>query len=491
MASEPYKLHLIVIPFMAPGHFIPMADMARKLAEHGAMITLITLPVIAARIRPIIEQATENSNLKIQLVQVSLPLHEFGLPEGCDTVDLVPSRNLLGSFFIALNELQQPIEQVVSELKPRPSCIIADKHLPWTAEIATKFGIPRVLFDGMSCFSLLCNHMIRKSQVHLSVPMSVPFVVPGMPDHLEFTRNQLAADLYPNLEFGQKFHDRIRESEEGADGFLVNSFEELEWKYVEGYRKEKVGKAWCIGPVSLFNKTKLEVAQRGNNPAGAVDEKQCTEWLDSWPKSCVVYACLGSVSRLLIPQMIELGVALEASNKPFIWVIRGYDQEEEIEKWISESGFKERTKSRALLIFGWAPQVLILSHSSVGGFLTHCGWNSTLEGITYGKPMITWPMFAEQFYNQKLIVQVLKVGESVGPKFVVPYGREEEFGVFVLSKDILEAIEKVMAQDKEGEERRERVKRLSDMAQKAIEEGGSSYLDMKLFIEDIRNLHIS
>ncbi|XP_062117405.1 UDP-glycosyltransferase 73C4-like [Humulus lupulus] len=490
MGSEPHQLHLIMIPFLAPGHLIPMADMAKKLAEQGVMITLITTPVSAARMKPVIDRAIAKSNLKIQLVQVPLPLHEFGLPEGCDSVDLVPSRNLLRSFFAALRELQKPIEQVVSELKPSPKCIIADKHLAWTAEIASKFRIPRVLFDGMSCFSLLCTHIIRKTQVHTSVPISIPFVVPGMPDHIEFTRNQLPADLYPNSEDDQDFHNKVREAEEGAYGFLVNSFEELESKYIEGYQKEKVSKTWCIGPVSLFNKTDFEVARRGNNMA-ATDEKQFTKWLDSWPKSSVVYACLGSVNRLLIPQMIELGLGLETSNRPFIWVVNVNDQQEEIENWILDSGFKERTKSRALLIYGWAPQVLILSHPSVGGFLTHCGWNSTLEGITCGKPMITWPMFAEQFYNQKLIVQILKVGESVGVKFVVQYGQEEKFGVLVFRKDIEEAIDKVMREGIEGEDRRERAERLGDTAKKAIEEGGSSYLNMKLFIEDIRKMDMS
>ena len=125
----------------------------------------------------------------------------------------------------------------------------------------------------------------------MSVPISVPFVVPDIPDPIQFTRNQLPADLYPNTEDDQEFYDKIKESEKGALGYLVNSFEELESGYIEGYKKEKVGKAWCIGPVSLFNITEFEVARRGNNVA-ATDEKQCTTWLDSWPKSAVVYACI-------------------------------------------------------------------------------------------------------------------------------------------------------------------------------------------------------
>lgn len=73
--------------------------------------------------------------------------------------------------------------------------------------------------------------------------------------------------------------------------------------------------------------------------------------------------------------MIELGLALEASNKPFIWVLRGGGKSTQIEKWIEEDGFEERIKERGFLIRGWAPQVAILSHAAVGGFLTHCVWN--------------------------------------------------------------------------------------------------------------------
>ena len=133
-------------------------------------------------------------------------------------------------------------------------------------------------------------------------------------------------------------------------------------------------------------------------------------------------------------------------------------------------------------------QVLILSHPSIGGFLTHCGWNSTLEGVCAGRPMITWPMFADQFYNEKMVVQVLRIGESVGAKFAIPLGNEEKFGVVVKRREVKEAIDKVMDEGKEGEERRERAKKYADVANKAIEEGGSSYINVKLLIEEIRQI---
>jgi UDP-glucosyl transferase 73C len=217
-----------------------------------------------------------------------------------------------------------------------------------------------------------------------------------------------------------------------------------------------------------------------------MDENQCLKWLDSWPLSSVIYACLGSLNRLTPPLLMELGLGLEASNKPFIWVLRGSYKSKEMENLLLEDGFEERVKGRGLIIHGWAPQVLILSHPAIGGFLTHCGWNSSLEGICAGVPMMTWPMFAEQFLNEKLIVQVLEVGVRVGVELALTWGEEEKFGVAVKRENVQEAVEKIMGEGEEREERRERARKLAEMAKKAIEEGGSSFFNITLLLQDIR-----
>ncbi|KAF5932405.1 hypothetical protein HYC85_028576 [Camellia sinensis] len=152
--------------------------------------------------------------------------------------------------------------------------------------------------------------------------------------------------------------------------------------------------------------------------------------------------------------MIEIGLGLEASNKAFIWVIK--DKVEELEKWNLEDRFKERTKDRGLLIRGWAPQVLILSHWGIGGFVTRCGWNSTLEGICAGVPMTTWPMFGEQFCNEKLIVQVLRIGVSVSVEVPIRWEEEEKVGVLLHKDNVVKAIGKLMDGGEEREKRRKK-----------------------------------
>nr|AIZ00428.1 UDP-glycosyltransferase [Panax ginseng] len=485
MDSPLDQLHIVMIPLMCPGHLIPMVDMAKLLAQRAVTVTIVATPRNAIRFGAVIGRAIE-SGLPIRLLEIRFPALEAGLPEGCESVDDLPSLAMSINFFAATKMLQEPVEKMLKDIKPSPSCILSDKHVFWTSDTAKKLQIPWIMFDGMSCFTQLCTENIYNSKVHESVSSeSESFVVRGLPDHIEFTKAQL-----PGL-FNQgsvpaidEIRKQVRATEVGAYGVVINSFEELEQDYVDEFKKVRGDKVWCVGPLSLNNKNMLDKAQRGHNNA-SIDGNKCLQWLDNWANGSVIYACLGSISSLTCTQLMELALGLEASERPFVWVVRAGGKQKEIEKWILEEGFEESTKGRGLLIRGWAPQVLILSHPAIGGFVTHCGWNSTIEGICSGVPMITWPLFAEQFFNEKLVVQVLETGVSVGAKEVMPLGEEEKFGVKVRSKNVKEAIECIMLGGQEGQERRKRARELAKEAVRAVEEGGSSHLNITLLIEDI------
>ncbi|KAH0666876.1 hypothetical protein KY285_028082 [Solanum tuberosum] len=208
-------------------------------------------------------------------------------------------------------------------------------------------------------------------------PKPRPFVIPDLPDRIEVTKCQLPGAFNPGTHCIQDIRDKIRAAEIRAYGVVINTFEELEQRYVDEFRKLKDGRVWCIGPLCLWNTDNLDKAQRGNKT--------------SFDKEDIIKAGEGQAP---------------------------------IEDWISKNRFEKRTKERGLLIRGWAPQVLILSHPAIGGFLTHCGWNSTLEGIAASVPMITWPLFSEQFLNERFLVHVLKTGVSVGSQGVMHLGEE-------------------------------------------------------------------
>ncbi|CAK9157690.1 unnamed protein product [Ilex paraguariensis] len=482
MASQNHQPHFVLIPLMSPGHLIPMVDMAKLLAQHGLIVTIVTTPLNTIRFKTTVDRAIE-SGCQIRLLDLKLPVVETGLPEGCENMDSLPSRKLIKNFFVASSMLQQPFERVFDELQPRPSCIISGKNLPWTVETARKFHIPRLFFDGMSCFAFVCTNNLEMSKIHEGGSNFDPFVVPGLPHQIELTKRQLPESLNPGSPDLTDVRNKLTAADSVADGIIVNTFEELESEYVREYRIAKGVKVWCVGPVSACNKLNLDQAERGNK--ASVDENQCLNWLDAREPNSVIYACLGSISGLTASQLRELGLGLEASNQSFMWVIRGGEKSQELEKWIMEERFEERTRGRGLVIRGWAPQVLILSHPSIGGFLSHCGWNSVLEGVCAGVAMITCPLFAEQFINEKLVVEVLGIGVSVGVEAAVTWGMEESFGLVMKRDDVKKAIERVMDKGEEGKKRREKARQVGKMARQAIDEGGSSYLNMKTLIQDI------
>ncbi|KAJ8629990.1 hypothetical protein MRB53_023313 [Persea americana] len=406
MASqEVQQPHFIFIPFLAQGHMIPMMDMARLFAKRGVISTILTTSLNAARFKPVIDPAAE-SGLPIRLIQLDFPWQEAGLPQGVENVDEIASGNLGALFIPSLQLLQEQIERFLKEdHQPVPSCMISDFCLPWTYDIACKLNIPRIAFHGMCGFSLLCRLNLRRYKPHEGVGSEFElFVLPGLPDKIEIFKAHLQDDVINkgNSEVTEMF-DRFAEVDLKSYGVVINSFNELELEYVDYYKKATGIKVWTIGPVSLCNKERSDKAQRGNK--AAIDEKTCLNWLDSKKPKSVLYSCFGSISRLTPAQLREIALGLEASDQPFVFVIRKCERIAEI-------------------------------------------------GISIGvKAALTW--------------------------------FDEEKSVLVKMEEAKKAVERLMGSDNEAEERRMRARELAESARKTMEEGGSSFNNMTLLIEDI------
>ncbi|CAA0386070.1 unnamed protein product [Arabidopsis thaliana] len=475
-------LHFVVIPFMAQGHMIPLVDISRLLSQRqGVTVCIITTTQNVAKIKTSLSFSSLFATINI--VEVKFLSQQTGLPEGCESLDMLASMGDMVKFFDAANSLEEQVEKAMEEMvQPRPSCIIGDMSLPFTSRLARKFKIPKLIFHGFSCFSLMSIQVVRESGILKMIESNDEyFDLPGLPDKVEFTKPQVSV-LQPVEGNMKESTAKIIEADNDSYGVIVNTFEELEVDYAREYRKARAGKVWCVGPVSLCNRLGLDKAKRGDK--ASIGQDQCLQWLDSQETGSVLYVCLGSLCNLPLAQLKELGLGLEASNKPFVWVIREWGKYGDLANWMQQSGFEERIKDRGLVIKGWAPQVFILSHASIGGFLTHCGWNSTLEGITAGVPLLTWPLFAEQFLNEKLVVQILKAGLKIGVEKLMKYGKEEEIGVMVSRECVRKAVDELMGDSEEAEERRRKVTELSDLANKALEKGGSSDSNITLLIQD-------
>ncbi|PIA52865.1 hypothetical protein AQUCO_01000617v1 [Aquilegia coerulea] len=479
MGSEAHRqLHVFFFPFMAPGHIIPTIDIARLFSARGTKSTIITTPLNALHFADNISR-DKQSGLDIDVQVIPFPAKEAGLPEGCESINSITSPDMVIKFFKAVELLQQPFDMLLE--KHRPDCVVADMFVPWTTDVAKKYGIPRLVFHGTSYFSLCVSENITRYAPQEKVMSdSEIFVVPGLPDQIEMTKSQLPncgnRDSYG---FSER-QEKIRDSEVKSFGVLVNSFTELEPAYADFYTKELGRRAWDIGPVSLCNRNLIDKAQRGKK--ASIDEHFCLNWLDSKDTDSVLYVSFGSTASFCTAQLLEIAMGLEASNVPFIWVIRRLHNKEE-NNFLPE-GFEERMQGKGLVIRDWAPQVLILEHPAVGGFMTHCGWNSTLEGISAGVPLITWPVFAEQFNNEKLITQVLKIGIKAGNEVWNSWIEPQDVSV---TKDRVEdVVTQLMGNGEEAENRRKRASKLGKTAKKAVEKGGSSYNNLSALIEEIR-----
>lgn len=475
--------HFVLVPLMAQGHIIPIVDMAHFLARHGAHVTFLTTPLNALRIDAVIRRPN-TSGLAIDFVSLPFPCADAGLPLGCENLDALPSpsRDYLPNFARACDMLRAPFTAHLRRHPLPPSCVVSDASQPWTGEMARDLGVPRLIFHGFGGFTILSRQILHKEDIYVRVTDESEILdVPGFPHPLRVPMGKGPGSFWgPKLEH---LRLRIMEEEAMADGVVVNTFDDIEAVYVESYQKMIGKKVWTVGPLCLCNRDAAHMAARGNK--AAMDDKQCLRWLDSMAPTSVIYVSFGSLVTAGVEQIVEIGMALEGAGFPFVWAIKAGDRSaKEVERWLAESGLEERTKGRGLVIRGWAPQIMILSHPAVGGLLTHCGWNSTLEGICSGLPMVTWPHFGDQHMNQKVVVEVLRIGLALGGGSA-KWGNEDS-GTVVRREEIEKAVRELMGGGEEAEGRRARARELGEKAKRAMEEGGSSYQNLSTLIRQFQ-----
>ncbi|XP_010928558.1 probable UDP-glucosyl transferase 73B6 [Elaeis guineensis] len=465
MSSEArHQLHVFFFPYPAPGHMLPLAHIAALFAGRGIRATFVTTPANAPLLHPAL------AHQPVHILLLPFPSAEVGLPPGCENTASLPHPRTRhqGAINEAAALLHDPLAALIRT--HRPDCLISDYVCDWTADLARSLGIPRLVFSPTSLFSTAVWDAVLSHGAHrYDRDNAAAFIVEaGLPHRVELTPAELPlAFAYP-AEL-----NAIKESENSSDGTIYNSFYELEPRYVDCLKKCRATKVWCIGPVAL--------ASRG--AGNDLDSKQgelIKKWLNSKTPGTVVYVCLGSEFVFKAEQLREMALGLEASGHPFVWVVRSDEAETE---WMPE-GLEERIRERGLIIRGWAPQLMILNHPAVGGFVTHCGWNSTLEAVSAGVPMGAWPLEWEQFFNERLLVEVLgiavRVLDGVGQRTA---GEEKEV---VKWERVRGVVERVMGGNV-GETRR-RAREFGVMARAAVEEGGSSYGELSRLIEELEDL---
>ncbi|KAJ4967703.1 hypothetical protein NE237_014404 [Protea cynaroides] len=466
------KPHAVCIPYPAQGHVTPMMQLAKILHTRGFHITFVNTEYNHRRLlRSNGPDAVKGlRDFRFETIPDGLP------PDDGDVTQDVPSlcnsvqKNCLAPLLHLIKKLNS------SSDVPGVSCIISDGVMSCGLQAAKALGIQGVQFWTTSACGFMtylhCHELKTRgisplrddsdiSNGYYDTPIDW---IPGMKDiRLKdlptFTRKCDPNDFMLGF-MGQEALDCLQ-----ASAIILNTFDDLEFEVLSAIAF-KYAHIYTIGPLPMLDRHILKNEMNLGTSLWKEDSK-CLKWLDEMELNSVLYVNFGSITFMTNQHLIEFAWGLANSKHPFLWIVRP-------DVVIGESAilpedFIEETKDRGLLA-SWCPQERVLSHSSVGGFLTHCGWNSTTESICGGVPILCWPFFAEQQPNCRYACTTWGIGMEIGNDVK----REE---VQTLIKDLLEG--------EKGNTMRKNVSEWKEKAEAATQQGGSSYSNFDRLISEV------
>ncbi|XP_004515369.1 hydroquinone glucosyltransferase [Cicer arietinum] len=463
------KRCIAMIPSPGLSHLIPLVEFAKLLLQkHNEFIITFLIPTfgpLSSSMQSILNTLPPNMNFTV-------------LPQLNNIQQDLPIEPATQMKLIVKNSVPFLIEEVKSLIsKTHLIALVFSMFSTDAHDVAKQFNLLSYLFfsSGAVLFSFFLtlpnldqsantSKFLESCYETVNIPgVEIPFHVKELPDPILCERS---SDTYKSLlDLCQKLTL--------FDGVIINTFTDLEQDVIRVLQEREKLCVYPIGPIirkESNNETNMEV---------------CLRWLENQPPSSVLFVSFGSGGTLSYQQLHELAFGLEISGCKFLWVVRVpsknsssayFSKQNDDPLEYLPNGFLERTKDKGLVVASWAPQVEILVHESIGGFLSHCGWSSTLESVVNGVPMIAWPLFAEQKMNAKELVDVLKVG--------VRAKVDDENGI-VKRDEVVKAIKGIMEGD-ESLEIRKRIKELSVGAANALSEHGSS---MKALSDLVVKLH--
>ncbi|CAF2228634.1 BnaA08g07620D [Brassica napus] len=444
-----HRPHYLIVTFPAQGHINPALKLANRLIHHGATITYAT--TISALRRMGEPPSTEG---------LSYAWFSDGFDEGPKSFE--DQKNYMSEFkrrgSDALSDLiranldgnaaKHPITGVIySVLVPWASTVAREFHLPATLlwiEPATVLDIYYYYFNASH------SHLFDKEPIKL--PKLPPFSTRDLPSFLQ------PSNVLPSALVTLREHIEALDSESNPK-VLVNTFSELEPDALTSVEKLRM---IPVGPL-------VSSSDDGKADLFRSSDEDYIKWLDSKAEKSVIYVSLGSHGDGLWEKHMEaLTSGVLATGRPFLWVVKETKAEEK------KSCFVDliRGDDKGLVV-GWCSQTAVLAHPSVGCFVTHCGWNSTLESLENGVPVVAFPQFADQCTTAKLVEDVWGIGVRV---------KEGEEG-HVDGDELRRCLEKVMGDGEDAEEMRRNAARWKTLAVDAAAEGGPSDLNLKGFME--------
>ncbi|KAI3517395.1 hypothetical protein L1887_16609 [Cichorium endivia] len=450
--------HVLIFPCPAQGHVNVMLKLTELLLSAGLHITFL----IAAKDHDRLSRfTTVHSRLN------SYPGFRFyvihGLYEGPMDTDEKLSLMLIDS----LPKVTTPLLRNLL-LDSQVTCLIADGILGFSLEAAEGTGVPVMFFRTISACAFWAYFCIPDLINSGDLPFQATDMdeiisnVKGMEGFLR--RRDLPSFCRSGLN-NRTFQDitSITRRTPAAHALILNTFDDLEGPIISQIQNH-CPNIYTIGPLHAHLKARSTSKSTSSNSLFQEDTT-CITWLDQQAPKSVLYVSFGSLATLTREQLVEFWHGLVNSGKLFLWVIR----EDLVHENKVPSELKVGTKERGYLV-KWAPQEEVLAHRSVGAFLTHNGWNSTLESIVEGVPMVSWPFYADQQPNSRFVEAVWKLGLDM----------KDTCDRMIVEKIVKEVMEV------RKEEFIESANRMSKLAKAAVSSGGSSYRNLDRLIEDIK-----
>ncbi|XP_031099696.1 beta-D-glucosyl crocetin beta-1,6-glucosyltransferase-like [Ipomoea triloba] len=372
---------VLMFPFLAHGHITPYVGLAKDLSDRGFLIHLCSTPIILSSVKKMIPEKYSDS---IRLVELHLP-ELPDLPPHYHTTNGLP-RHLQPTLRKALGMSKPNFRKIMEALSP--DLLVLDFLQVWAEGVARDLHVPAVRFYNVCAAT--SSYITFATRDPLS---EYPF--PGI--RLKgFADSSFRATIDHVMRSGRDPEEYLKNPEM----VLISSSVEMEPKYIEYYATFLGCK---VVPIGLL-------AQDPQQNEKHEENAEILDWLGQKEEGAVVYISFGSEYFLSKEDTEEIAHGLEKvvadSNVNFIWVLRFPHGEKVSAEETLPQGFLERIGERGRVVEGWAPQVEILGHSSLGGFLTHCGWNSVMESLNSRVPIIAMPMHSDQPVNARFLEEM-------------------------------------------------------------------------------------
>ncbi|KAH7863246.1 hypothetical protein Vadar_015259 [Vaccinium darrowii] len=467
MEETHQKPHAIFVPYPLQGHVNPSVHLAIKLASKGFTVTFINThsihhQITAASAASDIFAAIRESGLDIRYATVS-----DGLPVEFDR-SLNHDQFMAALLHVFSAHVEAAVEGIIqSGTTPEPSCLIADSFFVFPSKVAKKFGLKYVSYwtEPALVFTLYYHIGLLRLNGHfgcLEAREDAINYIPGVK-----SINPIDTTSYLQESDGSSVCHQIIfkafEDVKGADFVLCNSVQELELETILALKTKMP--FYSIGPVFPIGFTKSLV------PTSLWSESDCTQWLDTKPPGSVLYVSFGSYAHVTHDNLVEIATGLLLSEVSFVWVLRADIVSSEDPDPLP-SGFREELGDRSMII-PWCCQIQVLAHPSIGGFLTHCGWNSILESIWCEVPLLCFPLYTDQFTNRKLVVDDWKIGINLCDK--------KQITRVEVSRNVSHLMSK-----KTGDNCRNEIKGMKKRLENALRPDGSSEINLDQFIKDLK-----